>query len=84
MAEPRADHTEIDVGLQQMGRRCVPPGMGRDFPGQQRRTTFGRFGNSMRNNMAKPKARKPIAFDIHEKRCGFVDANPTFDEIGFD
>lgn len=69
--QPGADHVQIDIGLEQMHRRGVAPGVGSYLAGEQRGTRTGSLGNSMRNNVSQAETGDPITLGVDEKGNGF-------------
>src|SRR5437879_1063796 len=62
----------------------MPPGVRADFPGEQRWADFGRFGNSMRNDMPQAKTRETLAASIDEQRSVLIKTHRAAFQISFD
>jgi len=84
MTEPRPDHTQVNIGLEQVHGRGVTPRVGRDLSSEERWTGFCGLGDSMSDNVAQAKAGKAVALIIHEQRRGIIQSDRASLQIRLD
>ena len=84
VAQPGTDHVEINIGLEQMHRCGVAPGVRSHLAGEQGRTHAGSPGNSMGNNVAQAETGEPITMNIDEQWNGCIQRHGARGQIDFE
>lgn len=84
MAQPGADHVEIDTRLEEVHGRGVPPRMWRDLPGKERRAHFRGLSHTVCDDVPQAKTGEPVALGVDEEWDGRIEWHWAGGQIGLE